>query len=58
MPKLKEHLAREKETEASRRKGLQEKKRRNPEDGDANETDANGGEPSSKRRAVTPDPHT
>jgi len=53
--KLKEHLTREKEAEASRvKKARQEKKRKAPEDGNADEANADGEEPSSKRQAVTP----
>lgn len=48
MPKLKEHLTREKVAEASKmRNSLQVQKRESPEDGDAND----GGDPSSQ---VTP----
>ena len=53
-PKLKEHLTREKEAEASRKKkARQALKRKSPVDGDADEADPGGGEPSSKRQAVT-----
>jgi len=49
LPKLKEHLRREKEAEASRaRNALQEKKRKGPEEGDVDETNPDGGEPGSK----------
>ena len=59
MPKLKEHLTKEKEAEASRGKiALQGKKRTRPEDGDAENAYPDKGEPSSKRQAVIPDPHT
>ena len=48
-PKLKEHLTQEKEGEASRKKKtLQTKKGKNP-DGDADEANLEGGEPSPKR---------
>ena len=52
-PKLKEHLTREKEVEASRKKARQVLKRKSPEDGDADGADPDEGEPSSKRQAVT-----
>jgi len=55
LPKLKEHLEREKEAEASRKKkALQEQKRETSEDRDADEANPNRGVPSSKRQAVTP----
>ena len=55
LPKLKEHLKREQEAEASReKKGHQEKKRKNREDGDTDEANLCREEPSSKRQAVTP----
>jgi hypothetical protein len=54
MPNLKEHLAREKETEASREKNVpQEKKRKSPGGADDDEADDDTGEPSSKRGTVT-----
>lgn len=53
LPKLKEHLKREKEAEASRaKKAFQEKKRKDPEEGDVDETNADRGGPSSKRQAI------
>jgi len=53
-PKLKEHLTREKEAEAShKKKTRQATKRKSPEDGDADEANPDRGEPSSKKRAVT-----
>ena len=55
LPKLKEHLKREKEAEASReKKALQGTKRKDPEEGDTDETNPDRGEPSSKRQATTP----
>ncbi|KAF9651501.1 HIT-like protein [Thelephora ganbajun] len=54
LPKLKEHLTREKGAEASRQK----KKRKRPEDGRAEEANPDEGEPSSKRQSVTPDAGT
>ena len=51
-PKLKEHLTREKEAEASRKKeARQVLKRKSPEDGDADGTGPDGGESSSKKQA-------
>jgi len=61
LPKLKAHLEREKEAEASRKKkALQEQKRETPgaEDGNADEANPNRGEPSSKRQAATPSTDT
>ena len=54
-PKLKEHLTREKEAEASRKKAHNAKRRKDPEGGDAS---GDRGEPSSKRQTVTPDVNT
>lgn len=51
-PKLKEHLTREKEAEASREKKARQEKERNLEDGDVDDPDR--GEPGSKGQAVTP----
>lgn len=52
MPTLKEHLKREKEAEASKKKkALQEEERKGPEHDDI-------GEPSSKERQATPDERT
>ena len=54
LPKLKEHLKREKEAEASReKKALQGKKRKGPEEGNVDELSPDGGEPSSKRQGLT-----
>lgn len=55
LPKLKEHLKREKDAEASREKMIRrEKKGKNLEEGDIDEADPGKGEPSSKRRqAIT-----
>lgn len=59
MPKLKEHLTREKEAEASRKKkALQGTKRKSPEDGDTGGMEPDQGNPSSKRQAVTHDADT
>jgi len=53
LPKLKGHLKREKEAEESRaKKVLREKKRKGPEEGDVDETNADRGESSSKRQAI------
>ena len=53
LSKLKEHLKWEKEAEASRaKKTLQKKKRKGPEEGDVDETNADRGESSSKRQAI------
>ena len=59
MPKLKEHLTREKEAEASRKKkALQGTKRKSPEDGDTGGMEPDQGNPSSKKQAVTHDADT
>jgi aprataxin len=59
LPKLKEHLTREKEAEAYRKKNVrQAEKRKNPGDGNADEANPDEGEPSSKRQAVTPNVDT
>ena len=59
LPKLKEHLKREKEVEASReKKALQGKKRKGLEEGNPDETNPDRGEPSSKRQALTPSADT
>jgi aprataxin len=58
LPRLKEHLKREKEAEASReKKALQGKKRKGPEEGDADETNPDR-EPNPKKRAITPGVYT
>ena len=57
MPKLKEHLAQEKEAETSRQKKVgQEKKRKNPEGDD--EANHEREEPSRKRQVITIDADT
>lgn len=54
-PKLKEHLTREKEAEASRKKKTgQTTKRKSPGDADADDANPDRGEPSLKRQAVAP----
>ncbi|KAF9792138.1 HIT-like protein [Thelephora terrestris] len=59
MPKLKEHLVREKGAEASReKKSLQGKKRKRPEEGETGRTESDREVPSSKRQAVTNDVDT
>ena len=58
MPKLKEHLAQEKEAETSRQKKVgQEKKRKSPE-GDDDEANHEREEPSRKRQVITIDVDT
>ena len=59
IPKLKEHLSREKDAEASReKKPSQGNKRKSPGDEDAGDMGPKRGEPSSKRRAVAHDANT
>ena len=54
IPKLKEHLEREKKAEASReKKACQGKKRKDTEEGYTEEGNPDRGEPSSKKRAIT-----